>query len=321
MKIKSIKILNDVFMTGDIEVENTHSYQLSNGCISHNSVLLKTASGIHNAHAKRILRIIQMNKNSQIAKLLEETNPCLIEDSVWSASGNDYAVHIPIEENDNSITKDDITDIEFLNYVKLVYQNWVLPGTNLHLGYSLQVKHNVSNTISVNNWDGVFDYIYENQDSFCGLSFMAELGDKVYKQAPFTKVMTYKELGDNYGEASMFASGLIVDSLHAFDNDLWDACQASKDKNFDLSGDRYKLLLKKDVIRRIKKFSKNYFKNNIEKTIECLKNIHIFHKYNTIKREFKEIDFSDVEMKPTYTNVSEMGASACSGTSCEIIRI
>jgi LAGLIDADG-like domain len=286
------------------------------------SVLLGTSSGIHPAHSKTYLRIMQMNKNGEVAKMLEKENDCLLENSAWSASGNDFAVHIPIEENPDSITKDEITDIQFLEYVKLVYENWVLPGTNLELGYSSRVKHNVSNTVTINNWDNVFDYIFTNQNSFCGLSFMAELGDKVYKQAPFTKVMSFKELSENYGEASIFASGLIVDSLHAFDSDLWDACEAAKNKEFKLSGDRYSVLLKKEVVRRIKKFAKNYFKNNIDKTIDCLKNIHIFHKYNSIKREFKEIDFTKVNFTPSFTNANEMGALACSsGGSCEITRI
>ena len=285
------------------------------------SVLLKTSSGIHAAHSKQYFRIMQMNKGTEMAKLLEETNPSLLENSVWSASNTDYAVYIPIEEKEESITKDEITDIQFLDYVKTVYQNWVLPGTHKERGYSNRVTHNVSNTISVNNWDGVFDYIFDNQESFCGLSFMAEMGDKVYKQAPFTKVMTFKEINDTYGQASIFASGLIVDSLHAFDGDLWDACQASIDKNFELTGDRYKLLLKKDVVRRIKKFAKNHFRNNMQKTIDCLKNIHIFHKYNTIKREFKDIDFTQIDMQPSYTNVNELGGLACSASGCEVTRI
>lgn len=285
------------------------------------SVLLGTSSGIHAAHSRRYIRIMQMNKDGDISKMLLETNPSLLETSVWSSSGRDYAVFIPIEEDESTITKDQINDIQFMEYVKIVYQNWVLPGNVKERGYSSRVTHNVSNTISVNDWDRVFDYIYENQQFFCGLSFMAELGDKVYKQAPFTKVMTLKETIDTYGVASIFASGLIVDSLHAFDNDLWDACEASKNKDFLLSGDRYKVLLKKDVVRRIKKFAKSYFKNNIEKTIDCLKNIHIFHKFDSINRNMKEIDFSQIKTKPEYTNVNEMGAVACSGNSCEITRI
>ncbi len=282
------------------------------------SVLLKTSSGIHSAHAKRYFRIMQMNKGTEMAKFLKDFNPVLLEDSVWSASGNDYAVYIPIEEKDGIITKEQLNDVEFTEHVKTVYQNWVLPGNNEELGYSKRVTHNVSNTITVEDWDKVFDYIFENQESFCGLSFLPKTGDKIYKQAPFTKVLSFDEITAEYGKGSMFASGLIIDALHAFGGDLWDACEASKNKAYPLSGDRVTVLVKKDILQRIKKFSKNFYKNDIEKTISLLKDVHLFHKWETVNREFKNIDFTTLDMKPSYTNVSEMGGAACSAGGCEV---
>lgn len=283
------------------------------------SVLLKTSSGIHPAHSSRYFRIMQMNKNTEMAKFLQEHNPILLEESVWSESGNDYAVYIPVEEKEGVITKDELRDVEFLNYVKIVQQNWVLAGNHPDRGYSNRVTHNVSNTITVEDWDAVFDDIYENQEYFCGLSFIPNKGDKIYKQAPFTKVMSFDELISTYGEGVIFASGLIIDALHAFDGDLWDACEAVKDKDFVLEGNRITVLVKKDILTRVKKFSKNYFKNNIDKTISCLKDVHLFHKWKSIQRDFKTIDFSTLDMKPTYSNVNEMGAVACSGPNgCEV---
>ena len=287
------------------------------------SVLLGTSSGIHPAHSKQYFRIMQVNKNNEIGKLLKETNDCILEDSVWSAAKTDYAAYIPVEEKDGAIFKNDISDVRFLEIVSIVHNNWVVPGTNVELGWSSRVTHNVSNTITVQDWDRVFDYIYENQASFCGLSFMPASGDKVYKQAPFTKVMTFEELTSTYKEASIFASGLIVDALHAFDNDLWDACEAVVNIEFPLTGDRYKVLLKKDIVRRLKKFAKNYFKNDLDKAITCLKDVHLYHKWVNINRNFKKIDFNEVDLAPTFTNVSDMGAVACSGPngSCEIVRL
>jgi ribonucleoside-triphosphate reductase len=214
--------------------------------------------------------------------------------------------------------KEQLNDVEFTEHLKTVYQNWVLPGNNIELGYSNRVTHNVSNTITVNDWDKVFDYIFENQESFCGLSFIPNTGDKIYKQSPFTKVLSFEELVKEYGESVVFASGLIIDALHAFGGDLWDACEASKNKSYHLSGDRVTVLVKKDILQRIKKYSKNYHKNDIDKTISCLKDVHLFHKWKTVNREFKNIDFTTLDMKPSYTNVSEMGGSACSAGGCEV---
>lgn len=283
------------------------------------SVLLKTSSGIHPAHSSKYFRIMQMNKGTEMAKSLKAHNPILLEDSVWSASGNDYAVYIPIEEKDGVITKKQLNDIEFTEHVKTVYQNWVLPGNHADRGYSNRVTHNVSNTITVNDWDAVFDYIFDNQEYFCGLSFIPNSGDKIYKQAPFTEVLSFDELVKEYGEGVVFASGLIIDALHAFGGDLWDACEASKNKSFPLSGDRVTALVKKDIITRIKKFSKNYYKNDIEKTISCLKDVHLFHKWKTVNRDFKTIDFTTLDLKPSYKDINEMGGAACSGVDgCEV---
>lgn len=286
------------------------------------SVLLGTSSGIHPAHSHKYFRIMQMNKNTEIGKLLSEINPDLLEEGVWSAHNTDYAVYIPVEEPNTAITKDNMSDVMFLNVVSVVYEHWVMAGHRQERGWSEFVTHNVSNTITVNDWDEVFDHIYHHQQSFCGLSFIPALGDKIYKQAPFTKVLNFDEIIDTYGEGSMFASGLIVDALHAFHNDLWDACEATVNRKYDLTGDRVSVLIKKDVVRRIKQFAKNYFKSDIDKTIECLKDVHLFHKWQTINRKFKRIDFTEIDLKPNYTAINETGGLACSsGGSCEIVRI
>ncbi len=285
------------------------------------SVILGTSSGIHPAHSRRYFRIMQMNKQTEVAKVLAENNSVLLENSVWSASSNDYAVYLPIEENEGSLFKDDLSDIDFVKAVEIVYQNWVLVGNHKDRGYSNRVTHNVSNTITVQDWDNLFDHIYKNKESFCGLSFMPSLGDKVYKQSPFTKVLSFDEIVSKYGTGSLFASGLIVDSLHAFDNDLWDTCQAVVDRNFELSGDRYKVLLKKDVVRRIKKFAKSYFKNDLETVVTCLKDVHLFHKWSIITRDYKKIDFTEIDFKPSFIAVDTLGAVACSSGACELTSI
>lgn len=284
------------------------------------SVLAKTASGIHPAHAYRHFRTIQLNKETPMAKFLNEFYPELLEEGVWSSTNSDYACFIPIIEDEKTIVKSQVDEIEFLKAVETVYKYWVLGGTNKHLGYSDIVTHNVSNTVTVKDWDKTFDYIYENKESFCGLSFLSDKGDKIFKQAPSTEVLSLEELFAKYGDASIFASGLIVDALHVFGNDLWDACEAVKERNFKLTGDRITVLVKKDIMVRIKKFSKNYFKGNVAKTIECLKDIHLYHKWVKINRVLnkKPIDFSKINYTEKYLNADELSGVACSSGNCEV---
>ena len=106
IKIKSIELLTETVQTGDIEVQDTHSYQLENGVVSHNSVLLGTASGIHGEHSPRYIRHVQMNKETEVGKLIEKTNPQMVETSVWSDL--DYSIGFPIEPKKGSIYKNDL---------------------------------------------------------------------------------------------------------------------------------------------------------------------------------------------------------------------
>jgi ribonucleoside-diphosphate reductase alpha chain len=57
------------------------------------------------------------------------------------------------------------------------------------------------------------------------------------------------------------------------------------------------------------------------KMVYCLKDVHLCHKWETISRQMKEVDFGEILKKPTYKDVSEYGAVACSGGSCEVVRI
>jgi ribonucleoside-triphosphate reductase len=284
------------------------------------SVLAMTTSGIHPAHAHHYFRTIQLNKDTPMAKFLNESYPELLEEGVWSPTNSDYACFIPMEETPETIVKSQVDEIEFLKAVQLVYKHWVLPGTNKELGYSKTITHNVSNTVTVKDWDKAFDYIFENKEDFCGLSFLPDSGDKIYKQAPFTEVLTQSELITKYGDAAIFASGLIVDALHSFNNDLWDACTAVVDKSFVLSGDRITVMVKKEIVSRIKKFAKNYFKNNLTLATECLKDIHLYHKWVKINRVLKNkpIDFDKINYTEKYLNADELSGVACSGGACEI---
>lgn len=284
------------------------------------SVLAMTSSGIHPAHAHKYFRTIQLNKDTPMAKFLNENYPELLEEGVWSPTNSDYACFIPMEETSETIVKSQVDEIEFLKAVQLVYKHWVLPGTNKELGYSKTITHNVSNTVTVKDWDKAFDYIFENKEHFCGLSFLPDSGDKIYKQAPFTEVLTQEQLITKYGDAALFASGLIVDALHCFNNDLWDVCSAVTDKSFALTGDRITVMVKKDIVSRIKKFAKNYFKGDLFKASDCLKDIHLYHKWVKVNRVLKNkpIDFNKVNYTEKYLSADELSGVACSGGSCEL---
>lgn len=283
------------------------------------SVILKTASGIHPEHSKRYFRLMQLNKESETAKWLAEYNPTIIEESKWSANNTDYVVYSPCENNDNVIVKNDMQGVKHLELIKLVQNSWILNGKNEELCYNKNTTHNVSNTVIIDDMDKITKYLFENQDYFAAVSFIDLYGDKDYTQAPFTSVLNTEELIQTYGDGAIFMSGLIVDGLHYFENDLWTAVDYVLDETKKLTGNRDQTMLKKDWIRRVKKFSKNYFKNDIQKTIYCMKDVHLWHKWQVVNRDFKTVNFSEILTKPTFTEISKYGAISCNGGSCEIV--
>ena len=160
------------------------------------SVLLQTSSGIHAEHAPKYIRHVQMNKDTEVAKLIATTNPYMVEESVWSSSRTDFCIGFPVISPEGSLYKEDLFGTDLLKKVQLVQQNWVEAGTNEHLGADPTVRHNVSNTVTVpeHMWTEVEDYLFDNKDYFAGVSFLSGSGDKDFHQAPMTEVLDEVEI-------------------------------------------------------------------------------------------------------------------------------
>lgn len=264
---------------------------------------------------------MQLNKEADTAKWLEENMSFMLEESVWSSTGTDYVVFVPVENPADGLFKKDMMGIKHLELIKLVQEYWVNEGTNRELCVYDGINHNTSNTVIIDNKKEVIDYIWNNKESFTAVSFLSNYGDKDFNQAPFTSVSNLEEVVKTYGKGSLFVSGLIVDGLHYFSENLWEACDVVKNKNVPLTGTREQVLLKKYWIRRVKQFAHNFFDGDMNKTIYCIKDVHLMHKWEVITRKFKSVDFSKILSKPNYKDVSDFASVACSGGACEITRI
>lgn len=284
-----------------------------------NSGTLLGTSKLDGAHSPKYFRNIQLNKENEIAKYFADEYPSMVENSVYSAEQRDYAVSIPIESQPNAIYKDQLYGTKLLDVIKSIQTNWVSEGTNVDLCVKPFLRHNVSNTVSVEDWDPIPDYLYDNKEYFTAVSFLSATGDKDWNQAPYTSVLSRDELVDKYSDASLFASGLIIDALHAFDDDLWKACDYALSKNIKLEGGRMQVLVMKDWIRRAKQFAKRFFRGNMKQMTYCLKDVHLYHKWIKVNRDIKDgIDISKLNIIPEYVNVDTLGALACAGGACEI---
>lgn len=284
------------------------------------SVLLKTANGIHGEHSPIYFRHIQMNKESNIAKIIKQLVPEMVEDSVWSSLKTDYCVAFPFVATENSIFKQDLIGIGQLEYVKKAQQHWVEYGTNLELCRSDKLRHNVSNTVTVDNWEEVIDYVYDNMQWFAGISFIAVSGDKDYAQAPNASVLNNEQLLESYGEAIYHTDEIISKSLDLFDNNLWLALSTTKGMGMNISGNDTLNIARRRLIDDIVHFNSKWF-NNIDKTINCIKDVYYHRKWNKIQEVLPNTNF-DWEVllnEKRAVDIDTMGAIACSGlVGCEI---
>ena len=276
------------------------------------SILLKTASGAHPEHSPRYFRNMQVGRDDEVLQLIKKANPLMVEKSVWSKSGLDDVISFPIVAKPGSMFKSSLYGKKHLEYIKIAQQNWVEAGTDVDLCVDPTLRHNISNTISVDNWDEVEQYLFDNRDSFAGVSLLGIFGDKDYPQAPFTEVFTTKEIVKKYGDGSLFASGLIVDALHAFNKDLWVACNSVL-YEAPPSDD----VLQRDWTRRAIKFANNYFKGDVKEMTYCLKDCYNLHKWESMLRVIKPVDFDELKQQ-TFVDIDTMGSQACAGGACEI---
>lgn len=282
------------------------------------SVILGTASGIHGEHSPLYFRNVQMNEDDAVAKLIQRVNPKMVEKSVWSSNGTDIVVSFPVVTKEGSIYKSDLMGVKQLEFVKKAQMHWVENGTNVELCVHKDLRHNISNTISVDDWDAVEEYIFENRQHFAGISLLAAAGDKAYAQAPFTEVNTAEEILKKYGDASMFASGLIVDGLKAFNENLWGALDCAMGYGEQLS-EEARDLLKRDFVRRFGKFSLNHFGGNDEKASFCLKDCYNLHKWVSIQQTMQAIDFASALAKRDAVDADTLGSQGCAGGVCELV--
>jgi ribonucleoside-diphosphate reductase alpha chain len=241
----------------------------------------------------------------------------MVEESVWSSNNTDYCVAFPIMSPEGSLYREDLYGKNLLEKVKLVQSNWVEAGTNPELCANPDLRHNVSNTVTVmpHMWSEVEDYVYDNRHSFAGISFLAGSGDKDFAQAPNTEVKTEDEIVATYGKAALFASGLIVDTRKQGFRDLWEATQiAQMDEQYrgEMSD------LNKEWIRRFNKFADNYFMGDTKEAEYCLKDVFLLHKWTKIQQNIKPIDFVSQLNQKEFTDIDTMGAIACQGGACEI---
>ena len=321
------------------------------------SQLLGCGSGIHAYHFRKYIRNIQANNNEQAFQEIQKVHPEIISKSFWNPKGESVlSFPVELDENTMvRVDFSTIDFLKRIYSTKMNWiengTNWDHPSTKKNP----KIRMNVSCTVSVKDdeWEKVADWIWDHKKGFCGLSFLPESGDLDYPQAPYTSYLNEKELAETYGQGAILSSGLIVDGLQVF-GDIWTACNAAQGRadNLLVFSDEYllafikkhlengKLLvnidgihisdvnaissylqhkvdMRKDWVRRFKKFAINYFNGNEQLCANCLKHVNIFHTWQKIKNK-KSIEWQSVRWEHEIRDAGSDVATACMGGKCSI---
>jgi ribonucleoside-triphosphate reductase len=220
-----------------------------------------------------------------------------------------------------------------LEYVKFMQTNWVNQG-NTDISVKSFLSHNVSNTVTVDEkeWDAVSKYIYANRQHFAGISLLGKSGSRDYRQAPFQEVLTPTEIASTYGDASLFASGLIIHALQAF-GDLYVACDCflgigqkleqlpnldngNLPESIDMLHDLFK---KRTWLLRAKKFTERYFAGNKRQMTYCLKDVDTWKHWVDLRRDWQEVDWTKFQEDKDNTKREEL--VACANGMCTITKL
>ena len=278
------------------------------------SCILGTSSGIHPHHAKRYIRRVQANKMEPIYQYFQTINERACEESVWSANDSDAVISFCVEVATGSKTKNQISALELLEYVKSTQKNWVTGGINVDANVQPWLTHNVSNTINIkpDEWDDVEKFIYKNRNFFCGISLLPITGDKDYPQAPFTAIYLPTEQVRQYGDGSLWVSGLIEVALNLWEDNLWAACDALLGR-----GKRPKGGSKRHWVSRCEKFANKYFDGDVKQLTYCMKDVYNWKEWVDLNREYSDVDYTQVIEE--VDNVKPEQEWACSGGACELL--
>lgn len=146
------------------------------------SLVLQTSSGIHSWYAPYYIRRVTLGKDELLYSYLKNNLPEILEDNILKPSTEAY-ICIPIKAPEEALTHE--SALQFLNRVKKMYTEWVLPGHK-----SGDNTNNVSATVHLSNdkeWDQAKEWLWKNRDSYAAISVFPKY-DSTHPQLMFQEI-------------------------------------------------------------------------------------------------------------------------------------
>ena len=160
--------------TVDIEVENIHSYQLSNGVVTHNTVSLLSGvtPGIHYPVSEFYIRNIRFQEGSELLKHLRTAGYTIEKDEY---SNNTWVVSFPIKEKYFDRGIQDVSMWEQLENAAQIQENWADNQVSVTVSFSPSEAKDIGKALE----------LYETR--LKGVSFLPKKNHG-YKQAPYIPI-------------------------------------------------------------------------------------------------------------------------------------
>ena len=152
------------------------------------SLVLGTSSGIHAWHADFYIRRMRAGKDEALAQYMMKAAPGLVEQDVNVA--HQVVLSFPQRAPVGATVRTEPM-MNLLERVRNVSNKWVSVG---HVDGINQ--HNVSCTISVkeNEWGTLGKWMWDNRDTYNGISVLPYFGAEAYPQLPFEDIDEAKYL-------------------------------------------------------------------------------------------------------------------------------
>lgn len=143
------------------------------------SLVLGCSSGIHAWHNDYYIRRMRAGKDEELAQYMMKVAPALVEQDAMVA--HQVVLSFPQKAPEGACVRTE-SMFDLLERVKHVSLDWVATGHETGSN-----RHNVSCTISVkeDEWKGLTEWMWENQDHYNGISVLPYYGSEAYPQLPF----------------------------------------------------------------------------------------------------------------------------------------
>ena len=187
LKSRAIKVAKHAAQKLNINVPTAITCVKPSGTVSQ---LVNSSSGLHPRFATHYIRRYRISATDPLHKMLFEQEMKLSpengQENLKKEDVATWVVSFPIQAPKTSLTKDEVSALDQLEWYKRLQINWC--------------EHNASATVYVKDheWFEVGNWVYKNWNIINGISFLPYDGGK-YNQAPYEEISkdTYKKLLDN----------------------------------------------------------------------------------------------------------------------------